>query len=112
MSGEKETITRLSIPLGGASSLQAAYDTAQQFRGRPPAPGRPAEAKLWAAIGVEQPPEEVVVIPVIVGERVVNLLYAHARSAEDLASAADELAVLAEAMSETYLRLIRAARRS
>jgi hypothetical protein len=112
MSGESETITRLSIPLGGASSLQAAYDTAQQFRGRPPAPGRPAEARLWAAIDVAQPPEEVVVLPVIVGERVVNLLYAHARSAEELASAADELAVLAEAMSETYLRLIRAAKRS
>jgi hypothetical protein len=111
-SGDKESITRLSIPLGGASSLQAAHDTGQQFRGPPPAPGRPAEARLWAAIGIDEPPEEVVVIPVILGERVVNLLYAHARSSDTLADAADELAVLAEAMGETYLRLIRAAKRS
>jgi hypothetical protein len=109
--GESLSISRLSIPLGGASSLQAAYDSGQRFMGPPPSPGRPAEARLWAAVDGANPPEQVAVVPVVLGDRVVNLLYLHEEEADKLAKSFDELAVLAEHMSETYVRLIRASKR-
>jgi hypothetical protein len=104
--GMSEPLERLSLPLGGTSALQAAHDTLRPFRGAPPAGGRPVESELWAAIGAEPPPEQILVTPIIVKQRVVNLVYAHvATGAPD--SATDELCELAIRASTAYVRLIR-----
>jgi hypothetical protein len=104
--GMSAPLERLSLPLGGTSALQAAHDTLRPFRGAPPSAGRPVETELWTAIGAEPPPDAILVTPIIVKQRVVNLVYAHAAGPlPDLAT--DELCELAIRASTAYVRLIR-----
>ena len=70
-------VDNLSLPLGGASSLQSAHDTGHPFAGVPPSAARPIETQLWTALGATPEPVEVVVVPVLVKARAVNLIYAH-----------------------------------
>ena len=93
-----------SLPLGGASSLQAAHDSRQPYRGQPPSAGRPVERKLWELLGTP-PPGELIVVPVIVRARVVNLVYAHAREAIS-DDHAEGLLDLCQRASDAYIRLI------
>jgi hypothetical protein len=104
----KGPIEQLSLPLGGASSLQAAHDAGQPFVGPPPATARPTESRLWTALGSAEP-AGVVVVPILVKQRVVNLVYAHTLepTPPELARELTDLAVRAQT---AYLRLIRQAR--
>jgi hypothetical protein len=104
--GMSAPLDQLSLPLGGTSALQAAHDTLRPFRGSPPSAGRPVETELWAAIGAEPPPSQILVTPIIVKQRVVNLVYAHANAALP-DTATDELCELAIRASTAYVRLIR-----
>ncbi|MCE9575071.1 MAG: hypothetical protein K8W52_18110 [Deltaproteobacteria bacterium] len=98
----------LALPLGGASALQAAHDSLRPFRGPSPSAAHPIEQTLWTVIGAEPPPIEVLVTPIIVKQRVVNLIYAHAPGGERLPDvASDELCELAVRASTAYVRLIR-----
>lgn len=96
----------LSIPLGSASAFQAAHDTLSAYSGASPAPAHPIESKLWEALGEVPEPREVTVVPVILKQRVVNLIYAHATGGIS-ADLVDELSVLAQHAQDAYLRLIR-----
>ena len=49
----KTPIEELSLPLGGASSLQAAHDAGEPYVGPPPSTARPVETRLWTALGAE-----------------------------------------------------------
>ncbi len=106
----KRPIEELSLPLGGASALQSAHDAGQPFVGSPPSAARPVEKQLWAALGVHVEPFAVLVIPVLVKQRAVNLLYAHLASAAPPAALVTELGELAARAQISYLRLIRQAR--
>ncbi|MBE7452300.1 MAG: hypothetical protein HS111_38120 [Kofleriaceae bacterium] len=100
-------IADLGLPIGGASSLQAATDDLRPFRGRSPAPGHPTETLLWASVGVE-PSMDVFVAPVVVKQRAVNLIYAHPLAGRGFAdSAVDELSELAVRASGAYVRMIK-----
>ena len=48
----KKPIEELSLPLGGASSLQSAHDAGQPFVGTPPSAARPVEKQLWSALAI------------------------------------------------------------
>lgn len=96
----------ISLPLGGASALQAAHDSLAIFTGAPPSPARPVETKLWDALGQTPEPQEITVVPVIIKQRVVNLIYAHANGGVDQ-TIVEELGVLAHHVQDAYLRLIR-----
>lgn len=102
----------LSLPLGGASALQAAHDAAQPYVGPPPSPAKPVETQLWQAIGADPPPAEVVVVPVLVKHRAVNLIYAHSVGTSPSLQLVKELQDLAARAQAAYLRLIRQARGS
>jgi hypothetical protein len=104
----KGPIEQLSLPLGGASSLQSAHDAGQPFVGPPPATARPTESRLWTALGSAEP-AGVVVVPILVRQRVVNLVYAHTLepTPPELARELTDLAVRAQT---AYTRLIRQAR--
>jgi hypothetical protein len=107
----KAPIEELSLPLGGASSLQSAHDAGQPFVGPPPATARPTEHRLWGALGSADP-AAVVVVPILVKQRVVNLVYAHTLAGSASPELADELIELATRAQTSYLRLIRQARGS
>ena len=108
----KTPIEELSLPLGGASSLQSAHDTGQPFVGAPPSAARPVETKLWTALGVNPEPMDVVVVPVLVKQRAVNLIYAHTLGGRPSPQLVTELGDLANRAQTSYLRLIRQARGS
>ncbi len=107
----KTPIEELSLPLGGVSSLQAAHDSGEAFVGPSPSSARPVEVKLWTALGTSPEPIDVVVIPVLVKQRAVNLLYAHTAGPppQFLITELLDLAVRTQA---SYLRLIKLARGS
>ena len=107
-------INTLSFPLAGASVLQAAHDVGGTFRGTAQTPGLIVEHKLWAWLG-SATPEDLVVVPVMVNRRAVNLIYAQG---DDEAVDSDgnrgrlddsvvaQLELLAEHAQAAYVRLI------
>jgi type II secretion system (T2SS) protein E len=105
----KQPFEELSLPLRGASALQSAHDTGERFVGPPPSAARPVEAKLWAALGTVPEPTEVIVIPVMVKQRPVNLIYAHTAGTPPAWLIA-ELSDLATRAQTSYARLIRQTR--
>jgi type II secretion system (T2SS) protein E len=108
----RRPIEELSLPLGGASSLQSAHDAGQPFVGTPPSAARPIEKQLWAALGTHPEPFAVLVVPVLVKQRAVNLVYAHIVSSPPPNQLVTELGELAARAQASYLRLIRQARGS
>jgi hypothetical protein len=107
--GQKTPIEELSLPLGGASALQAAHDTARAYVGPPPSPARPVETLLWSALGALPEPPGLIVVPIAVKQRVVNLIYAHGPD-EPRADQVHELTQLAARAEAAYVRLIRASK--
>jgi len=106
-------IEELSLPLGGASALQACHDAGQMYLGQPPSPAKPVESTLWRALGASDPmPVEVLVVPVLVKQRAVNLIYAHTLGGSPPPSLVNELSDLANRAQSSYLRLIRQTRGS
>jgi hypothetical protein len=107
-----KAIEELSLPLGGTSALQAAHDACQIYLGAPPSPAKPVEMQLWTALGAEPNPVEVLVVPVQVKQRAVNLVYAHTLGGTPPQSFITELQDLALRAQSSYLRLIRQTRGS
>lgn len=103
-------IEEISLPLGGASALQAAHDAGQVFVGAPPSPARAIEGVLWSALGIDPKPVEVLVVPVLVKQRAVNLIYAHTLGGTPPDALIAELTDLAARAQTSYMRLIRQTR--
>lgn len=100
-------VDQISLPLGGISALQSAHDTVEAFRGKSPSAGMPVERQLWRSLEVDADPQELMVIPVSVKTRVVNLLYVHGFDGEPLHDPlCDELLELSQKASDAYVRLI------
>ncbi len=109
--GSHGRIGELSLPLAGVSVLQAAADDVRIVHGGPPAPGKAIERQLWAAIGADPEPTDLVVVPITVRQRVVNLVYAHGLAGSPVSPAlVDELGRLASAAQDAYVRIIEAAK--
>jgi hypothetical protein len=107
---DQSTLEAISVPVTGPSMFKSALDTRSLFKGTPPVEGAAVQTRLWKLLR-SAPPNEVVVAPVVLGKRVVNLVYGHGvavASASVLAS--DELARVCEAAAAGYMRLIRTGR--
>ena len=107
-----QPIEAISLPLGGASALQSAHDGGTTYLGPPPAPAKPIEGTLWTALGADPKPVEVLVVPIMVKQRAVNLIYAHTLGGSPPQALITELQDLATRAQTSYLRLIRHARGS
>ena len=103
-------IEQLSLPLGGASALQSAHDAGRTYLGPPPSAAHPIETQLWQALHVTVDPTIAVVVPVLVKQRAVNLIYAHTLGGEPPRQLVTELEDLATRAQSSYMRLIRQAR--
>jgi hypothetical protein len=104
-------VEEISLPLGGVSAMQAAHDELRPFQGVPPSPGKPVEGKLWSILGVDPPPQEILVAPITVKQRVVNLVYAHGVGGAALpADSCKLLCDLAVRTQSAYVRLIRSSK--
>ncbi len=106
----RQEIEDISLPLGGASGLQTAHDTLEVFVGAPPSEGKPVETRLWGALGITPEPTTIVVVPITVRQRAVNLLYAHAVVGPLPTAVVTELTELAVRVQAAYLRLIKSSR--
>jgi len=102
----------LSLPLGGASSLQSAHDAGEPFLGEPPSTAKPVELQLWTALAAKPEPVTVLVVPIMVKQRAVNLIYVHTLSGPPPAPLVTEITDLAQRIQTSYLRLIKQARGS
>ena len=114
-SARTTAIDQLSIPLDELSTLKLAYDASEPYWGPLPVRDPSLESELWSATGLTSalvtPPERVLVVPVLVRDRVVQLLFACNRG--DLSGQLRrELIALAGKAGEAYTRLIRAAKSS
>lgn len=105
-------IDEISLPLGGASSLQSAHDTGETFLGPPPSAAKPVESQLWSTLGITVEPVECLVVPVMVKQRAVNLIYVHQIGASPSPQLITELSDLAARVQASYMRLIKQARGS
>lgn len=105
----EEQIESLVVPLSAPSLFQHAYDSGQPFRGAPSADGERIHARVWKLLQCERP-SEVLITPVHVENRLVNLIYAHPEATRRLRPVAQShLVQLASATGLAYRRAIRRA---
>lgn len=105
---DDDAITALTVPLSQKSVLRAAHERKAPFVGAPTETGV-VQDRFFKLLGTT--PVSVVVQPVVIKDRVINLIFAHgARSTE--ARAAEELRTLATAAEDAYVRIIREAKES
>ncbi len=101
----------LALPLWAQSALKLAYEGRTAFQGAPPPDGAQVHQRLWKAIGAPLP-QEVLVAPVLLKDRVVNLLYLQPKAAGPMPKTLClEVAALCTAASSAYMRLIREAKK-
>ena len=102
----EELIEAVAIPLGKPSMFASAYESHAPFRGPPPGDGAKVQDLLWKLLRCA-PPGDAVVSPVVLGKRVVNLLYAHMDDGSQVPEGvAAEAAALAREAAAAYARLI------
>jgi hypothetical protein len=104
---EAHSMEALAIALTQPSMLSLAYESHHAFQGKPPQEGEPAHQRMWKAMRTPRP-KEAIVVPIIVADRTVNLVYAQAVGAGPLSPrGVSDLEAVCDAAREAYLRLIR-----
>ncbi len=99
-------IASLEVPLAPPSVFRGVYEGRAVYKGAPPSDGHAQHARLWRQLGCPAP-REVLVAPIVLGKRVVNLVYAHGIGGGALpATAAAELTAVCDAARDGYTRLI------
>ena len=107
----EDLIEAIAVPLNKPSMFSHPHDSRLPFCGPPPEDGARLNGLLWKLLRC-QPPAEVVVCPVVVGSRTVNLLYAHAEDGNPLSDTLFRQAqVVAGAAGAAYGRIIQRAKR-
>jgi hypothetical protein len=99
-------IETIAFPLAMPSCFQLAHDRHTSFRGLAPAEGGRLQRQIWKYLRCEEP-SEIVVVPVQVKSRALNLVYAHAADGGPLPDGpVTDLQALCAALSSAYVRMI------
>jgi len=107
---EDEAIGSLGLPLAAPSILQIAYRRQTIFSGAPPAEGAKLDHYFWELLR-SPTPKEAIVAPIIIRDRVVNLIYGHAADGGPLPDRAlVQIGMLCRAAAAAYVRLIQSAK--
>jgi type IV pilus assembly protein PilB len=102
----EDLIEAVAIPLTKPSLFTLAFESRSPLRGTPPEEGAKVQDLLWKLLRCD-PPSDAVVCPVVLGKRVVNLLYAHMDDGSLVPEeAAEQAAALATEAAAAYARLI------
>jgi hypothetical protein len=103
---QEAAIETIAFPISMPSCFQLAHDRRTSFCGPGPAEGNRLQRQIWKYLGCEEP-SEVVVVPVQVKNRVLNLVYAHATDGGPLPDGpVADLQALCAAVSSAYVRMI------
>ena len=99
-------VETIAFPISMPSCFALANDRRILFRGLAPAEGNKLQRQIWKYLHCEEP-SEVVVVPIQVKSRVLNLVYAHAADGGALPDGpVIDLQALCAAVSSSYVRLI------
>lgn len=102
--GLQAAMSAIAIPLGEPSVFNTAFQQQAMFVGAP-GEGCLEQDELFALFG--KPPPELIVVPIITKERVVNLVYAHGQREGITDDAPGELGTLTESAQAAFGRLFR-----
>jgi hypothetical protein len=106
-----ESIDKIALPLTGTSCLSRALASREPWRGTPALSVDGHDGTLLDVLGVTAPPTEVLAVPVVIGARVVCLLYAHGVDGQAVDDGVvDGLCSVAEAAGDAFTRLIQSRR--
>ncbi len=104
------TIEAILLPLGVPSVFAHVFETRQVFRGPPPPGGELLHEHFWRLLRAPSP-ADLLVVPVTMGPRVVQLLYVHEAKGQALPpGAGPDLLELVKVMGAAFLRLVRGQR--
>ena len=99
-------IETIAFPLAIPSCFQLAHDRHTSLRGPAPAEGRRLQRQIWKYLQCGEP-SEILVVPVQVKNRALNLVYAHAADGGPLPDGpVTDLQALCAALSSAYVRMI------
>ncbi|HEY2515661.1 MAG TPA: hypothetical protein VGI39_32555 [Polyangiaceae bacterium] len=103
----EDLIEAVAVPLGKPSMFSGPYQSRVPFQGAPSEEGAKANQLFWKLLRCAAP-AEVMVCPVVMGNRAVNLLYAHVEGDGSLpGNALEEAGVVAGVAAQAYARLIK-----
>jgi hypothetical protein len=103
---QEAAIETIAFPISMPSCFQLAHDRRTPFRGLAPAEGGKLQRQIWKYLHCAEP-SEVLVVPVQVKNRVLNLVYAHSFDGGPLPDGpVIDLQALCAAVSSTYVRMI------
>jgi hypothetical protein len=106
---DAHAIETIAFPTSMPSMFRSAKERAVTFRGAPPADGAHLHAQIWKYLRCPAP-RDVVVIPIAIGQRIVNLVYAHATSGTMPDANVRELQALCTIVGSSFIRLIQRAK--
>jgi hypothetical protein len=106
---DAQAIETIAFPTSMPSMFRTARERAVTFRGSPPADGERLHGQLWKYLRCPAP-TDVVVIPIAIGQRMVNLVYAHASSGAMPDASVRELQALCTIVGSAFIRLIQRAK--
>jgi hypothetical protein len=107
---DARAIETIGFPIAMPSLFRTAQERGATFRGAPPLEGVHLQSQIWKYLRCDVP-TEVVAVPIAIRERIVNLVYAHAREGGRLADThVDELQAICAAVAASFVRLIRQAK--
>jgi hypothetical protein len=106
---DSRAIETIAFPIAMPSMFRTAKERAVTFRGSPPAEGAHLHGQVWKYLHCAAP-ADVVVIPIAIRERIVNLVYAHAGSGSMPDANVRELQALCSAVGNAFIRLIQRAK--
>jgi hypothetical protein len=103
---QSAAVETVAFPLSLPSCFRTAHESHTAFRGVPPTDGQKLQRQIWKYLHCPEP-DEVLVIPILVKSRVLNLVYAHADDCGRLPDGpVTDLHALCAAASSVYLRMI------
>jgi len=107
---DARSVETITFPLSLPSMFRTAKDRAAPFRGTPPPEGAHLHNQIWKYLRCP-PPTDVLVSPILIVDRVIILVYAHAPEGGPLSvNAVQELQAMCNAAGSSFVRLIQQAK--